>query len=59
MAILDILKPIHVLAGSLTLLSGIVAMTSKKGQNVHRLSGKVFFWVHDCNYGSWPKCGNF
>ena len=44
MAILDILKPIHVLAGSLTLLSGIVAMTSKKGQNIHRLSGKVFFW---------------
>lgn len=41
---LDILKPIHILAGSLTLISGLIAMTSKKGQKTHRLSGKVFFW---------------
>jgi len=44
MSILDILKPIHILAGSLTLISGLVAMTSKKGQATHRLAGKVFFW---------------
>jgi uncharacterized membrane protein len=43
MSILEILKPIHILAGSLTLLSGLIAMTSKKGQSVHRLSGKIFF----------------
>lgn len=44
MSILDILKPIHILAGSLTLISGLVAMISKKGQAKHRLSGKIFFW---------------
>lgn len=44
MSILDILKPVHILAGSLTLISGLVAMTSKKGQARHRLSGKIFFW---------------
>jgi uncharacterized membrane protein len=44
MNILDILKPVHIIAGSLTLISGLVAMTSKKGQSLHRLSGKVFFW---------------
>jgi uncharacterized membrane protein len=44
MSILEILKPIHILAGSLTLISGLVAMISKKGQDSHRLSGKIFFW---------------
>ncbi len=44
MNVLDLLKTIHILAGSLTLLSGFIAMTSKKGQSSHRLSGKVFFW---------------
>lgn len=44
MSILEILKPVHILAGSLTLISGLFAMTSKKGQSVHRLSGKIFFW---------------
>jgi len=44
MSILDILKPIHILAGSLTLISGLIAMISKKGQAKHRLSGKIFFW---------------
>jgi uncharacterized membrane protein len=45
MHILDILKPIHITAGGLTLLSGLVAMSAKKGQSVHRLSGKLFFWA--------------
>ena len=44
MGILDILKPIHILAGSLTLLSGLIAMSSKKGKRIHRISGKIFFW---------------
>lgn len=44
MNILDILKPIHILAGSLTLISGLIAMISTKGQPIHRLSGKIFFW---------------
>lgn len=44
MNLLELLKPIHILAGSLTLISGLVAMTTKKGQPLHRLAGKVFFW---------------
>lgn len=44
MSILEILKPIHILAGSLTLISGVVAMTAQKGQSTHRLAGKIFFW---------------
>jgi uncharacterized membrane protein len=44
MNLLEILKPIHIVAGSLSLLSGFIAITSKKGQSYHRLSGKVFFW---------------
>lgn len=44
MNILDILKPVHILAGSLTLISGLVAITSKKGQKIHRIFGKLFFW---------------
>jgi uncharacterized membrane protein len=43
MNILDVLKPIHILAGSLTLISGMIAMGSKKGLTVHRLTGKIFF----------------
>ncbi len=42
--ILDVLKPIHVLAGSLTLCTGIIAIAVKKGQKAHRLSDKLFFW---------------
>jgi uncharacterized membrane protein len=44
MSVLDILKPIHILAGSLTLVSGLIAMTSQKGKTMHRISGKIFFW---------------
>lgn len=44
MDILEILKPIHITSGTLTLISGLFAMTSKKGQKTHRLSGKIFFW---------------
>ncbi|TAE76328.1 MAG: hypothetical protein EAZ85_00200 [Bacteroidetes bacterium] len=45
MTILEFLKFIHIFAGSLTLLSGFIAITSKKGRTIHRLSGKVFFWA--------------
>lgn len=41
---MEILKYIHIFAGSITLISGFIAITSKKGQSVHRLSGKFFFW---------------
>ena len=44
MNILDILKPIHIIAGSSTLISGTIAMIATKGKSTHRLSGKIFFW---------------
>jgi uncharacterized membrane protein len=44
MEILNVLKPIHITAGAFALMSGVVAMTSKKGQRLHRLSGKIFLW---------------
>jgi hypothetical protein len=44
MEILNLLKPVHIVAGAFALMSGVVAMTSKKGQRLHRLSGKIFFW---------------
>jgi uncharacterized membrane protein len=45
MNLLDFLKPIHILAGTITLISGTVAIASKKGQPTHRLAGKIFFWA--------------
>jgi uncharacterized membrane protein len=45
MSILDMLKPVHIIAGSLTLICGLVAIISKKGKSIHRISGKVFFWA--------------
>ncbi|TDP60162.1 hypothetical protein [Flavobacterium dankookense] len=45
MNILENLKYVHILAGSLTLICGTIAMFSKKGQKNHRLAGKIFFWA--------------
>ena len=44
MKLLEILKYIHILAGSLTLICGTIAMLSRKGQKTHRLVGQIFFW---------------
>jgi uncharacterized membrane protein len=44
MNILDILKPIHIAGGTTALISGVLAMSTKKGQQNHRLYGKIFFW---------------
>lgn len=34
----------HILTGYLALLSGAISMVSKKGGNIHKKSGKVFFY---------------
>ena len=34
---------VHVIAGTIALLAGIVAMASRKGERTHRASGTVFF----------------
>jgi hypothetical protein len=44
MTILDLLKPVHIAAGTTALLSGVLAMSTKKGQKNHRLFGRLFFW---------------
>jgi uncharacterized membrane protein len=38
-----ILRYAHIAAGLLTLLSGVAAMTFRKGSRLHRISGNVFF----------------
>lgn len=34
---------LHVIAGTIALLAGIVAMSSRKGARAHRVVGSVFF----------------
>ena len=41
--IFDLLKGLHILSGSIALLSGLLAMGSLKGANMHRFSGRCFF----------------
>jgi uncharacterized membrane protein len=35
---------IHIIAGSLALLAGTVAILTKKGSRVHNKSGKIYYW---------------
>lgn len=35
----------HVFAGSIALLSGAVSILSKKGKQLHRKSGSIYFWA--------------
>ncbi|WP_338792459.1 hypothetical protein [Bernardetia sp. MNP-M8] len=35
----------HVLVGSISLISGAVAILSKKGKKWHKYSGKIYFWA--------------
>lgn len=42
--IFDLLRGLHILSGSLALLSGLLAIGSLKGAYLHRFSGRVFFW---------------
>ena len=38
-----VLMPIHIVTGSLSLLSGFTSIFSKKGSKIHRKSGNIFF----------------
>ena len=40
----QILLPIHVLAGTIALVSAVLAMLSVKGKRLHVLSGRAYFW---------------
>jgi len=40
----QILLPIHILAGTIALLCAALTVLSEKGKRVHVLSGKAYFW---------------
>ncbi|GIR87084.1 MAG: hypothetical protein CM15mP86_05430 [Gammaproteobacteria bacterium] len=41
---LQILLPIHILAGIISLTSAALAVSSEKGKRLHVLSGRAYFW---------------
>ncbi len=41
---MGILLPIHILAGTIALLSAALAASSEKGKRIHILSGRTYFW---------------
>lgn len=42
--IYKILLYTHIISGGLALVSGSIAMITKKGQKAHRIAGKIFFY---------------
>ena len=41
---IQILLPIHILAGIIALTTAALAVSSKKGKRLHVLSGRIYFW---------------
>ena len=41
---IQILLPIHILAGMFALISAALAVSSEKGKRLHVLSGRTYFW---------------
>jgi len=41
---MQILLPIHILAGTIALLCAAMAVSSEKGKKLHVLSGRAYFW---------------
>ena len=42
---MEILLPIHILAGIVALFSSALALSAEKGKKIHLLSGKTYFWT--------------
>ena len=42
---MQILLPIHILAGTIALLCAALTVLSEKGQRVHVVSGRAYFWA--------------
>ena len=38
------IKIIHILAGAIALITGLIAMLTIKGGKAHRFNGKLYFW---------------
>ena len=41
---MQILLPIHILAGTIALLCAALAVSSEKGKKIHVISGRIYFW---------------
>ncbi len=41
---MQVLLPIHILAGTIALIGAALAVSSEKGKKLHILSGKTYFW---------------
>ena len=41
---MQILLPIHILAGTIALLCAAMAVSSEKGKKIHVLAGRAYFW---------------
>lgn len=41
---MQILLPIHILAGIMALLCAALAVSSEKGKKIHVISGRIYFW---------------
>ena len=41
---IQILLPIHILAGTIALICAALAVSSEKGKKLHVLSGRAYFW---------------
>ena len=41
---MQVLLPIHILAGTIALLCAALAVSSEKGKRLHVLSGRTYFW---------------
>ena len=41
----SLLRNLHIIAGSIALLSGPIAMFNQNGNQLHRLSGKIYFFA--------------
>lgn len=44
MGLFQIIKIIHILAGATALITGLIAMLTRKGGKAHRFNGKLYFW---------------
>ncbi|MGZ4034732.1 MAG: DUF2306 domain-containing protein [Bacteroidia bacterium] len=42
--IYPIIRIIHILAGAIALVTGLIAMLTLKGGKLHRFNGKLYFW---------------
>jgi uncharacterized membrane protein YidH (DUF202 family) len=41
---MEILLPIHIMAGTIALLSAVFAICSEKGKKIHITAGKTYYW---------------